>query len=106
MTRDATVASLARIEGRVQGVGYRHWAEARAKELSLKGYVRNLTDGSVEALFVGAPHDVARMLSLCEEGPLDAAVTSVTSGPPEPSQRLDLEAFRRSPTGPPGSPAR
>lgn len=103
---DETVATVARIVGRVQGVGYRHWTEAKAKELSLKGYVRNLSDGTVEALFVGEAHDVARMLTLCEDGPLDAEVTSVKSGPPERSQPLDLQAFRRSPTGAPGSPAR
>ena len=104
--RPETVATQVRITGRVQRVGYRHWTEARAKELGLLGYVRNLTDGSVEALLIGPPHDVARMLTLCEEGPLDAEVETVESGPPDPAQRLDLQAFRRSPTGDPGSPAR
>ena len=42
-----------RIEGRVQGVGYRYWAERVAGELALSGWVRNRRDGAVEALFSG-----------------------------------------------------
>ncbi|MDO8401455.1 MAG: acylphosphatase, partial [Bradyrhizobium sp.] len=41
------------IRGRVQGVGYRAWVEHRARAHDLEGWVRNLGDGSVEALFAG-----------------------------------------------------
>ena len=104
--RPETVATLARIRGRVQGVGYRYWAEVRAKDLGLAGYVRNLSDGSVEALLVGPPQDVGRMLSLCEEGPPHAEVTSVETTRPTDAEDLNLTSFRRAPTGDADAPAR
>jgi acylphosphatase len=67
-----------RIEGRVQGVGYRYWAEEVAGELGLAGWVRNRRDGSVEALLSGAPENVTEMLDRCRGGPRAAKVTSVT----------------------------
>lgn len=67
-----------RIEGRVQGVGYRYWAERVAGELALSGWVRNRRDGAVEALFSGRAGDIAEMLRRCREGPPSAQVTSVT----------------------------
>jgi acylphosphatase len=66
-----------RIEGRVQGVGYRAWVETTALALDLSGWVRNRHDGSVEAVFQGPPERVADMLSRCEQGPLAAHVTRV-----------------------------
>lgn len=67
-----------RIEGRVQGVGYRYWTERVAGDLGLDGWVRNRRDGAVEALFAGSPDDVAEMLERCRDGPPAAQVTSVT----------------------------
>jgi acylphosphatase len=67
-----------RIEGLVQGVGFRYWTEEVAGELELAGWVRNRRDGSVEALFSGAAESVAEMLARCREGPSSARVTSVT----------------------------
>jgi acylphosphatase len=67
-----------RIEGRVQGVGFRYWTERIAVELGLDGWVRNRRDGAVEALFAGSPDDVAEMLERCRDGPPAAQVTSVT----------------------------
>ena len=66
-----------RIEGRVQGVGYRYWTERVAGELNLSGWVRNRRDGSVEALFSGPADDVAQMLECCKDGPPSARVTTV-----------------------------
>jgi acylphosphatase len=66
-----------RIEGRVQGVGYRYWAADRAEELQLTGWVRNRRDGAVEAVISGPEADVERMIALCHKGPRDAAVTAV-----------------------------
>lgn len=66
-----------RIEGRVQGVGYRLWTERMAQELGLDGWVRNRRDGSVEAMFQGSPGAVAQMVELCREGPAEARVTEV-----------------------------
>ena len=66
-----------RIEGGVQGVGYRYWTERVAGELGLTGWVRNRRDGSVEALFCGRADDVAQMLERCKDGPRSAHVTAV-----------------------------
>ncbi len=67
-----------RIEGRVQGVGYRYWTERVAGELGLNGWVRNRRDGAVEALFSGPAAAVGSMLGRCREGPASARVTAVT----------------------------
>lgn len=66
-----------RIEGRVQGVGYRIWTQRTAVARGLLGWVRNRRDGSVEAVFQGPDADVAAMLRACEDGPDGAAVTRV-----------------------------
>ena len=66
-----------RIEGGVQGVGYRFWTERVAQELSLSGWVRNRRDGSVEALFCGPADEVSQMLERCKDGPPSARVRTV-----------------------------
>lgn len=66
-----------RIEGRVQGVGFRAFIEMNADELGLEGWVRNRRDGSVEALFQGTPDVVENMLQRCQEGPPSSSVTRV-----------------------------
>jgi acylphosphatase len=68
----------ARIEGRVQGVGFRYWTESVAGELGLAGWVRNRRDGSVEAVFSGPADEVAQTLERCRDGPRSAHVTAVT----------------------------
>lgn len=105
------VAALVRIRGRVQGVGYRYWTETEARALGLSGHVRNLTDGSVEALLIGETHAVARMLSRCEDGPAAAAVTAVETTKLSdadlariagaPPAEAAPQGFRRRPTGAP-----
>lgn len=67
-----------RIEGRVQGVWYRGWTVQQASARGLAGWVRNRSDGSVEALFSGPKPDVDAMLEACWEGPPGARVTEVT----------------------------
>jgi acylphosphatase len=67
-----------RIEGHVQGVSYRYWTERVAGHLGLSGWVRNIRDGSVEAVFAGPADDVAQMLERCRDGPRSAHVTAVT----------------------------
>jgi acylphosphatase len=66
-----------RIEGRVQGVGYRLWTERKARELGLVGWVRNRRDGSVEAVFQGPGETVDAMIEACRRGPSAAAVTEM-----------------------------
>ena len=66
-----------RIEGRVQGVGYRAWAADEARACGLRGWVRNRRDGVVEAVFAGPADVVAEMLARCADGPPAARVSSV-----------------------------
>jgi acylphosphatase len=65
------------ISGRVQGVGYRSWTVKNAQQLGLTGWVRNRTDGTVEALFCGEDAVVESMVERCHEGPLAAKVVGV-----------------------------
>lgn len=68
---------VARITGKVQGVGFRMSTVRQAHSLGVTGWVRNLEDGSVEALLQG-PHDVIdKMLSWLHVGPRSARVESV-----------------------------
>jgi acylphosphatase len=69
------------IHGRVQGVGYRAWVEDTAHELGLQGWVRNLRDGTVEAVFAGPGDAVAKMIEACRQGPYGAHVTGIDQRP-------------------------
>jgi acylphosphatase len=76
-----------RIEGRVQGVGYRYWVIDQAAALGLDGWVRNRADGSVEAVFAGPGPLVADMVERCRKGPSLAYVTRVeTLSAPAPDR--------------------
>ena len=55
--------------GRVQGVGFRHFVAHEASRRPVDGHVRNLGDGRVEAVFSGAPDDVAVLCEACARGP-------------------------------------
>jgi acylphosphatase len=65
------------IEGRVQGVFYRSFARDIAHVLGLKGWVKNLRDGRVEALFEGQRDLIERAIKECHMGPPGARVTKV-----------------------------
>jgi acylphosphatase len=65
------------IRGRVQGVGYRAWAERQALARGLEGWVRNRRDGGVEAVFSGAAAVVDDMLQACRRGPASARVDAI-----------------------------
>ena len=69
------------IRGRVQGVGYRAWTIEQARHLGLGGFVRNRSDGSVEALFAGSDDAVESMIEKCRSGPPGAFVQDVEISP-------------------------
>jgi acylphosphatase len=62
------------ISGQVQGVSFRYFTYHEALKLGLKGWVRNLRDGRVEALFEGEQESIERVLAWCKLGPPAARV--------------------------------
>ncbi len=65
------------ITGRVQGVWYRASAEAKARELGLAGWVRNMPDGSVQAMAEGERANVVALIAWAHDGPVGARVEAV-----------------------------
>jgi acylphosphatase len=65
------------VSGRVQGVGFRWHARAKAEELGLGGWVRNLPDGRVELVLEGGEAPVRAMLAWLARGPTAARVSGV-----------------------------
>jgi acylphosphatase len=63
------------VHGRVQGVNFRSFVEDEARQRRLDGWVRNLADGTVEALFSGPDADVAAAIARCRTGPRHADVS-------------------------------
>ena len=71
-------ARLLRIRGRVQGVGYRNAMQAEASRLGLSGWVRNRSDGSVEALAAGPAPALDLLVAWARRGPPAARVGEVS----------------------------
>ena len=67
------------IEGRVQGVFFRHRTQEMALRLGVKGWVKNRRDGSVEAVFEGDQEGVNQIIQWCHRGPSEAGVTKIHS---------------------------
>lgn len=65
------------VTGRVQGVGFRAWAKSKARKKNLNGWVRNRSDGSVEAVFSGKAEAIDAMQEACHDGPLASRVKDV-----------------------------
>ena len=74
------------ITGHVQGVGYRDWMVTQAIELGLSGWVRNRTDGAVEALVAGSTPAVEELLRRCRRGPPLAQVSRIVADLAEPPE--------------------
>lgn len=65
------------VNGRVQGVGYRYFAQRNARSLGLVGQVRNLGDGRVEAIAEGSEETLSQYIAILQKGPSFGHVTSV-----------------------------
>lgn len=65
------------VSGLVQGVFFRFETMRRARRRNVTGWVRNLPDGRVEAVFEGKKTDVEEMVSFCQVGPPGAVVRDV-----------------------------
>lgn len=72
------VTKLLKIEGRVQGVGFRYFIQRRARALGITGWVRNRTDGGVEAVVQGSAEAADAIIALAQRGPPSAHVTGVS----------------------------
>jgi acylphosphatase len=72
---------LYRVEGRVQGVGYRWWTRTTARRLGLAGTVRNLPDGGVEVRALGSEEALERLRRELAAGPAGADVSRVHEEP-------------------------
>jgi acylphosphatase len=89
------------VRGRVQGVGYRAWAERAALSRGLTGWVRNCRDNSVEAVFMGDEAAVAAMVEACRSGPSGASVETLDQRDAKPDEvrlRRPDELFSVLPT--------
>jgi len=71
----------ARVEGRVQGVGFRYHAMTQALALGLSGWVTNLPDGSVELEAQGSPRVLRQFVAFLERGPGASRVLRVETSP-------------------------
>jgi acylphosphatase len=80
------------VSGDVQGVFFRYETRQRARSHGLAGWVRNLPDGRVEAVFEGPEETVEAMVDWCRRGPRGARVTEVevTSDEPEGLDSFDV----------------
>ncbi|WP_421913795.1 acylphosphatase [Mesorhizobium sp.] len=67
----------ARVDGTVQGVGFRNWVRREATSLGLAGWVRNEADGSVTAHIAGSYQAVSRMIERLRKGPPGASVSGI-----------------------------
>ncbi len=70
-------AVILQVFGRVQGVGFRYYAQKKAEELGITGYVRNRPDGSVYIEAEGWPENLEQFTLWCGEGPSWARVGKV-----------------------------
>ena len=65
------------VTGSVQGVGFRQAVYEKANELGVTGWVKNLSDGRIEAVLEGPRDEVYRVVGLCRAGPKGARVAGV-----------------------------
>lgn len=65
------------ISGFVQGVGFRAYVRSKARKLGLTGWVRNLSDGRVEAIAQGEKEKIMRLISYCKRGPFFSKPTNI-----------------------------
>ena len=69
------------VRGRVQGVGFRYFAQRQARAQELAGWVRNRQDGAVEGEVTGSPAAIERFLAALRRGPSSARVSELDTTP-------------------------
>ncbi len=88
------IARRAFVSGRVQGVGFRFFADRVARETGVTGWVRNLPDGTVETVVEGTEEAVSRYLERLRAGPLGGKVTSIKTEEMSPEGFVSFEITR------------
>jgi acylphosphatase len=73
------------VSGRVQGVWFRESCREQAVALGVAGWVRNRSDGTVEAVVEGLPDAVERLVTWCRTGPPSARVDSIATSEERPN---------------------
>jgi acylphosphatase len=85
-----------KIFGRVQGVGFRYFTVQRAKELNINGWVKNMSDGTVETVIEGTRKNLDEMIEKLKAGPRSARVERVQElSMDEESEKLEGFSVRR-----------
>jgi len=79
------------VKGIVQGVNFRYYTQREARKNNVTGWVRNLADGSVAAVFEGEEEDVESMVQWCRHGPSGAHVSELIVQPEE--YRGEFQSF-------------
>ena len=77
------------IYGRVQAVGFRNWIKKCAEKKAVFGWVRNASDGSVEAFIQGEDEALNDLLALCWEGPDLADVEDILTQDSNEDESID-----------------
>ncbi len=77
MTSTGQISRRAVVHGAVQGVFFRDSTRREAERSGVTGWVRNRSDGTVEAVLQGTPEAVARVIDFLHEGPRSARVDHV-----------------------------
>lgn len=96
MSDDDDITTLrVRIEGFVQAIGYRNFVIQKAQRLNLDGWVRNRSDGTVEALISGDTKTVEAFVGACMRGPPGSQVKNVDLFKADPPEE---KGFHRRPS--------
>ena len=74
---DQSELKYLKIKGRVQGVGFRYFTRQNAYDLNIKGWVKNMPDGTVETVISGRRETIREMIKRLMKGPHSARVTDI-----------------------------
>ena len=92
MPKKAFITVEIKIKGHVQGVFFRKNTQKQANKLSIKGYVKNLSNGSVICVASGLKENIDKLITYCKQGPPQASVEEVIITPIQTS--LKLSSFK------------
>ncbi|MEE2746084.1 MAG: acylphosphatase [Pseudomonadota bacterium] len=83
-----------KVEGRVQGVWYRVWAQKKAVNHEIRGWIRNRSDGTVEAVVCGRELAINKLLEAMKTGPTMANVISIRAEPCDPPINYSFDVLK------------